>query len=517
MSQTPSPEAAANSAEATSAREFQQRPMASLKRRVMGGAMWSMMGFGAGQAMRMVSHLAVAYFLFPEALGVIAIAQICMQGLEMFSDAGLRGSIIQHARGDNPDFVNTAWTVQVLRGVTIWILATLLAWPFSLVFAKSPYADQTLFPVLLMVGSSSLITGLKSTKLYTYARRIAVGRLTLLELGTQATKVCITVVAVWQLQSIWALVIGWLAGAAVHTIASHVFLPGPTNRFRWCPEAARSLFKFGRWILISSATAFLASQGDRLLMGTFKSLGLLGLYSIAFYLSQVGVMGIRSLSERVLMPMYAESLRDQPEALAKRLYRARVAMMSVALPALWTLMIFGQQVVDLLYRGKHAAEYAQAGWMLQVLAAGAVIHCIEGMVSPVLLAAGNSFRLMVVLMIRTALLLTAVSVFALIGNFTGLVVAIAVVPWVAYIAVIVAVRKYGVWFWSLDLIRAGGNERCGCDCLDGHDLRGGGAAMSRLKKIVAKLSQAWHGVLRRAWLVNVELSAVHDPTATAEN
>jgi hypothetical protein len=34
----------------------------------------------------------------------------------MFSDFGLNASIIRSSRGDDPVFLQTAWTVQILRG-----------------------------------------------------------------------------------------------------------------------------------------------------------------------------------------------------------------------------------------------------------------------------------------------------------------------------------------------------------------------------------------------------------------
>jgi hypothetical protein len=52
-----------------------------------------------------------------------AVATIVMVGLAMFSDLGLRQSIVQSRRGDEPAFLNTAWALQILRGVVLWAIA----------------------------------------------------------------------------------------------------------------------------------------------------------------------------------------------------------------------------------------------------------------------------------------------------------------------------------------------------------------------------------------------------------
>jgi hypothetical protein len=61
--------------------------------------------------------LILTRLLFPEAFGLMALVQVFMGGLQMFSDLGVNMSIIQSKRGEDPDFLNTAWTFQILRGL----------------------------------------------------------------------------------------------------------------------------------------------------------------------------------------------------------------------------------------------------------------------------------------------------------------------------------------------------------------------------------------------------------------
>ena len=89
--------------------------------RARSGTIWILAGFGLGQLLRLGANVALAAILFEEVFALMAIVTAVMMGLAMFSDIGLQQNVIQSPRGDEPDFLNTAWTMQVGRGVTIWL------------------------------------------------------------------------------------------------------------------------------------------------------------------------------------------------------------------------------------------------------------------------------------------------------------------------------------------------------------------------------------------------------------
>ena len=72
---------------------------------------------------RFGSNLVMTRLLVPQMFGVMAIATVIMVGLAMFSDLGLRQSIVQSRRGSDPVFLNTAWSVQIVRGLILWLFA----------------------------------------------------------------------------------------------------------------------------------------------------------------------------------------------------------------------------------------------------------------------------------------------------------------------------------------------------------------------------------------------------------
>ena len=106
----------------------------SLMARALRSSMLTVGGFGAAQVMRLASNLILTRLLFPEAFGLMALVSVFMMGLQQFSDVGVTPAILQSRRGDERDFLNTAWTIQAVRGAGLWLLACALAWPMAWIY-----------------------------------------------------------------------------------------------------------------------------------------------------------------------------------------------------------------------------------------------------------------------------------------------------------------------------------------------------------------------------------------------
>ena len=74
----------------------------------------------------------------------------------MLSDVGIQQAFIQNPRGDERAFLNTAWTIRAARGVVLWLIAMLIAYPMALVYGQSE-----LFGLLCVGCLPSLVLALK--------------------------------------------------------------------------------------------------------------------------------------------------------------------------------------------------------------------------------------------------------------------------------------------------------------------------------------------------------------------
>ena len=308
--------------------------------------------------------------LVPEMFGVMAIAIMLIVGIGLFSDLGLRQSVVQSKRGDNPGFLNTVWVIQILRGVLIFLVS--LALSLGLVVASrtdvlmhgSTYSEPILPAVLAVTSFGAVIAGFESTKLLTANRDLVLGRITLIELSSQTIGLAAMVMIALVNRSIWALVIGSLVAAITKTALSHVALSGPGNRFRWDQESFNQIIGFGKWIFASSVLGVLLISGDRLLLGGLVSADVLGYYSIAFLITNAAKELFQRLITNVAFPTLSETVRQQPDSLALRYYKLRTPIDLTSLFVLGFLFVSGERLIEILYDPR----FRPAGHYLEILA-----------------------------------------------------------------------------------------------------------------------------------------------------
>jgi len=352
---------------------------AKLKQRVLLAGGWSMAGFGLSQIIRFGSNLLMTRLLVPEMFGVMAIASIVMYGLALFSDVGLRQNIVQSKRGNDGAILNTAWSIQILRGLLIWFCAlaisvlVAIANHAGLVPQDSVYMDTSLPYVIAVMSISAVIMGVESTKLSVANRNLALGSITLIEIGSQLIGLLCMLTWVSFDRSIWALVAGGLFSSLARAILSHTSLPGLSNRWQWDHSAFREIIHFGKWIFLSSILGFLVNSGDRLLLSNLLNTTTLGVYVIAYFIFSAVEQSMSKVITDVSFPALSEVARDRPRDLRQTCYRFHIVIASFAYCCAGILMISGQTLIALLYD----ARYAQAGWMLEILATALLVSPVN--------------------------------------------------------------------------------------------------------------------------------------------
>src|SRR5579862_4484729 len=195
-------------------------PFRSLESKAVRGTYFVTISYGLALVLRLVSNVILSHMFAPELFGVLTLVTTIITGLYLFSHIGLQDSIIQDPRGDEPIFLNTAWTVQVVRGLGLFVLTVPLAWPLA-----SFYHEPRLLWVLPAIGLSVAIASLTSPSLLTLSRHMGVGRISALELLQQALQFVITLVWAYFQPSLIALVAGKLISEVVRTVVSYSMLP----------------------------------------------------------------------------------------------------------------------------------------------------------------------------------------------------------------------------------------------------------------------------------------------------
>ncbi len=405
--------------------------VSSLKKQAIFATAWTLVTNFAGQFMRFVANLILTHLLVPEYFGLMALVHTFISGLAMFSDIGIGPSIIRHKRGDDPDFLNTAWTLQVIRGFGLWLITLLITWPVA-----TFYQEPKLLLLIPIIGLNVVIAGFESTGTFTLNRHLLQGKLTKFTLIGVGIKNIVTITWAWLNPTVWALIGGNLVSGLVDLVRSHKLVPEISNRFTWDKDAVKELISFGKWIFISTAMTFLAMQSDRLILGKLFSLEMLGVYTVAFTLADLPKMIFGSLSAKVIFPIISKFAELPRETL-----RAKI------LPKRWLLLIgMGFCVAVLVFCGDfliltlYDQRYNDAAWMLPILALGIWPYLLMELSGPTLMAVGKPIYLAWGNCLKfTYMLFVLPLAFSYMG-ILGVVIAIALNDIPLYIAI-----NYGLW------------------------------------------------------------------------
>jgi O-antigen/teichoic acid export membrane protein len=414
----------------------------TLSHRVLSAGGWTLFGYGLNQCMRFGSNLLLTRLLFPEAFGLMAIAQAVLIGTAMLSDVGIEQFIVQNKHGQTRQVVDAAYTVQALRGLAIWLVCCILAIPFSVFYERTELA--WLLPALSL---SALIGGLASVNIATASRSLKLSTITALEFATTFVSLASMIFLAWLTHSIWSLVVGNLIGSATRTLASHIIVEGERNRFTWNLQAFHAIGSFGRWIFLSTAATFLVGEGNRLLIGSFLDVKELAFYSLATALVLLPLQIFQQIGSRVLFPAFSELTRDRPERLAGAVKRARIISLIPYGAIGLAFALLGERLISVLYDQR----YAPAGWMLTILAIGMFPQAAVVSYGPVLWALGKVRTSALLVFVQLALQIIAMSAGLYLGGPKGLLLGLGLASWLLYPFYATVYARSAIWQPRVDL------------------------------------------------------------------
>lgn len=360
----------------TSGRRVSARALLALR-----GSIWTFAGYAASQLLRLATQLVLARKLLgPQAFGLVALVTVFLSGVEMLSDLGVGTDVVQHKRGDDPRFINTAFLIQAGRGTILWALAAALAYPFAH-FYHQPAVRWMIFVAAASVG----LRGLTSGSVWLMTRHVELGKLTVLTVAGDAIGFAVSVVWAFVSPTAWALVVGRVVSTAAYVIGSHLVAERRPS-LDWDSGAAKEVFAFGTGMFLSSATYFFSGEAERLVVGKFVSIAELGCFSLALTLSLAPSRSIQQVVSQVFYPMVARSVRDDPTAATGDFRRARGLLLAVTSIMSCGFILFGRTVVRLLL----GPRYLEAGWMLQLLGFRAALELFAAPAVAMLFAVGIS-------------------------------------------------------------------------------------------------------------------------------
>lgn len=330
-----------------------QDATSSLRSRAVHSGAWIGVGFGIQKVLQLGSNLILTRLLFPEAFGLMALATVFLVGLQMFSDIGLKPAVIRDPRGDDPKFLNTAWTIQVVRGLLLCVIGAAIAYPLSLI-----YEQPILFPLLAVLSTTAAINGFMSIGMATAERRLDFRTITIVQVAGQAASTVLLIVLAYSLKSVWALVAGNILGSALTVVLGHVLLQRHRHRFQLEPKATQTLVNFGKWIFLSTAVTFLGGEGLRAIQAGFLTPAEFGVLAIAYTIAAIPIELSMRLTAAIGLPAFSEAHRNDVNRLSGVLQQFRKRVLTFSFVLVAVVAFTSEKIVEILYDERYHAAGA---------------------------------------------------------------------------------------------------------------------------------------------------------------
>lgn len=351
----------------------------SSKVALFGSAGWVTGAFILQQILRLGTSILLAWLLAPGLLGTMVLINTLRTGVELLTDVGLGQSIVSNPRGNEPAFYNTAWTIQIARGVALTIIALALSIPVA-----ELYDNAALRYLLPWVAPIFIITGVMSTSRFLLQKRMEARKVANFDLGVSVAGSAVQIALAAYSPTIWALIWGLLLSTSIAVMASFYIIDWRDHKIMWDKDAAKSILHFGKWIFASTLIYFFATNFDRLYFANAVPLALLGVYGIARTFSETGMMLFQRISNLLIFPkISASALRGAD------LRRSIGPTRMILILFIATGLAIGIAVADAFIYTVYDERYHAAGFFLTVLLVGTWFSTLATISDSMLMGVGK--------------------------------------------------------------------------------------------------------------------------------
>ncbi|WP_136601743.1 lipopolysaccharide biosynthesis protein [Salinigranum halophilum] len=332
-------------------------PEGDLATRSVRSGAWEL-GLNLGtRGLELVVLVVLARLLTPADFGLIGIALLTFGGVNRLTRLGLDEALIYNADEDVDRYLDTAWTLSVVRGCALGAFIFLVAPVVAGVFGEPRAAD-----VIRGIALVPVITGLRNPAALYFVKELQFHRQFVYRFSGSFVDFGVALAFALAFRSVWALVFGYLAGEATRLLASyllHSYRPG----LRPDRALATEMLGYGKWITANNGLAFLLGKGDDVFVGWYLSATALGLYQVAFRTASAPATEVTKTISNVLFSTYAK-LQGDDAALRRTFVRTMQLVSVVSFPMAVGIVVVAPAFIE----GVLGPQWLPATGAMQLLA-----------------------------------------------------------------------------------------------------------------------------------------------------
>lgn len=342
------------------------------------GALWMVLFKLLERSLGLISTLILVRLLSPADFGVVAMATSFIFMAEMLAAFGFDVALIQKQDASEEHY-HTAWTCNVLLGVTITVVMLLAAAPIA-----QFYRHPEVFWVVCALALGPLFNGFENIGVVAFRKDLRFRSEFLFQLSRKVIGFMVVVPLAYFLKSYWALVCGILASKLASTAISYAAHP---FRPRFCFTQVKGLMGFSKWLLFNNVVGFMKERSSDFVIGRLNGAEHLGIYNVSYEFAAMPTTELSAPINRALMPGFARIASD-PAAL-RDAYRNAIGMLALlAVPAAAGIFAVAPFLVPVVL----GTKWLEAVPLIELLAPNGGMLLFHSSICAVLIASGHPSR-----------------------------------------------------------------------------------------------------------------------------
>jgi len=380
------------------------------------GAAWIVAWRMATRTLGLLSTIVLVRLLTPGDYGLIALATSFNQSIEAFSWFGIEDALIREKSPTRTTY-DTAFTMALLRGLSLTVIIAALAYP-----AAGFFAEPRLATVILMLALATLLDGFNNVGTVDFRRDFNFHLEFRLWIVPRILSTVMAITAAVFLRNYWALVIGILASRVMRVVAGYIM---HSYRPRLSLREWRKLTSYSFWTWVHGICTVIAGQSDTFMIGRMLGTTQVGFYSLGNEMAFLPQTEFVEPLGRSTFSAFAEG-RNQDRAPADIWVRIASAAALLVFPAAIGISLVADNLLLVFFGpGWHAS--LQVVQVLGVLTPVALLGSISGC----LFRAYGQLRTMVsvsvgVIVLRLVLLAVLMPTYGLVGAAVAIGIALLV-------------------------------------------------------------------------------------------
>jgi teichuronic acid exporter len=337
------------------------------KKLVTSGIFWNFIQLVINQSFTFILKLVLAKLLFPSQFGLVGMAAVFTGFVQVLNDLGVGAALVQRKSEDlRKEHFDTAFWTGVIWSVLLYLIMSLVIAPVAASFYKEDLL-KTIIPVLsigILVSPVNLVHRAQLTKQMNFKKLAFIDNTSTILAGI------IALIMAFNGAGVWALVFNTV-GTIFFAMPLFFKATGWKPAFVMEKQAFKDVFGFGVYTTGSNIMSYLYNNIDYLLIGKLLGATPLGIYSLAFVLTDSFRSRLMAVINNVMYPIYG---KKQSDFISIRKYYLKVVEFNC-------LFIFPVMIFFIMEGNSFVVHVFGSKWQgtvvpLQILSLSVILHIL---------------------------------------------------------------------------------------------------------------------------------------------